>query len=165
MYQLISLGLNVESYSLDQLIRRTNRIRVASDLVTDVWRYVDRGYPRVLLDNFIHYLLNFYYSTQKLWKDRAEDLGDFPFDVIDRLQKMMKLIAGKSNKRRQSKFATDLETAQEIISSIEKKYRNEVKKHAAQGRHLFNQGGSLDVINEEEGGEDDEVGDEEDDEE
>uniref|UniRef100_A0A914Z850 MIF4G domain-containing protein n=1 Tax=Panagrolaimus superbus TaxID=310955 RepID=A0A914Z850_9BILA len=138
MYQLISLGINLESYSLEQLLRRTNRIRIAADLVTD------------------------------LWKERSEELGDFPFDVIDRIQKMMKIIIGKGGKKRDAraaKFAKDLESSEAIILLIEKKYRNEVKKQITATQKLnFNDPSALDSIKEEDVGDDDEELDDEDEE-
>uniref|UniRef100_A0AC34GNB7 MIF4G domain-containing protein n=1 Tax=Panagrolaimus sp. ES5 TaxID=591445 RepID=A0AC34GNB7_9BILA len=168
LYQLISLGINLESYSLEQLLRRTNRIRIAADLVTDVWHYVDRGYPQILLDNFIHYLLNFYFSTQELWKERSEELREFPFDVIDKIQKMIKIIIGKGGKKRDAraaKFAKDLESSQAIIASIEKKYRNEVKKQITATQKLnLNDPTALESIKEEDDGGDDEELDDEDEE-
>ncbi|KAE9550663.1 hypothetical protein FO519_006124 [Halicephalobus sp. NKZ332] len=152
LYQLITLGLNLESYSVDQLIRRTTRTRVATELVVEVWEYVDRGLPRIQLDNFIHYVLFFHYTTQSLWADRAEDLGEFPFVVTDSIQKMMKHIA-KSSKKKAAKFAKDLETAKQNIARIENKYKFEVKKQLTQGLKM---GGETGLAKIEEEGEEDE---------
>ena len=156
---MITLGLNLESYSIDQLIRRTTRTRVAADLVVEVWEYVDRGLPRIQLDNFIHYLLLFHFTTQSLWNDRTEDLGEFPFIVTDAVQKMMKHIA-KSSKKKAAKFAKDLETAKQNTARIENKYKFEVKKQLTQGLKMTGESGLAKIEEEddddEEGSEDEE---------
>jgi len=164
LYQLITLGLNLESYSIDQLIRRTTRTRVAADLVVEVWEYVDRGLPRIQLDNFIHYLLLFHFTTQSLWNDRTEDLGEFPFIVTDAVQKMMKHIA-KSSKKKAAKFAKDLETAKQNTARIENKYKFEVKKQLTQGLKMTGESGLAKIEEEddddEEGSEDEEESEDE----
>uniref|UniRef100_A0AC35GMK0 Uncharacterized protein n=1 Tax=Panagrolaimus sp. PS1159 TaxID=55785 RepID=A0AC35GMK0_9BILA len=75
---------------------------------------------------------------------------------------MMKMIIGKGGKRRDAraaKFAKDFESSKAIIESIEKKYRNEVKKQiAANQKFNGNDPTALDSIKEEDDGG---VGDEE----
>jgi len=123
LYLLITFDIPDPSiYPTDNLIICAQRTKWAIALINVVCEFFCSGSSKKKMDNFLHFLLRFYYECLEKWPEFADTIGDFPDDIQSSLNELLKVW------RRDEKFPTNLEEAKQSVVNIEKQYKTKIEE-------------------------------------